>query len=124
MLTCISSVVSFWSESDKASTDPSTSPFKIIFNSLKSPTFKRRPISSRVIFFCERTLCSRCNCKRFAAICLASRSSSITMNLSPEVGAPSIPSRFTGVEGPATLIRLPLSSNIAFTLPEYCPART
>jgi len=49
ILTCISSVDSFWNESVKASTEPSTSPLRIMFNSWKSPKAIRRPISSKVI---------------------------------------------------------------------------
>ena len=51
ILTWISSVDSFWNESVKASTEPSTSPFKIIFNSLKSPSAILRPISAKVSVF-------------------------------------------------------------------------
>ncbi len=49
IFTCISSVESFWNESVNASTEPSTSPFKITFNSLKSPRAIRLPISSKVM---------------------------------------------------------------------------
>ena len=49
IFTCISSVDNFKKESVNASTDPSTSPLRIIFNSLKSPSAILRPISSKVI---------------------------------------------------------------------------
>ena len=51
IFTCISSVDNFWKESVNASTEPSTSPFKIMFNSLKSPKAILRPISSNVNVF-------------------------------------------------------------------------
>ncbi|MNI69851.1 hypothetical protein D3C73_1256230 [compost metagenome] len=61
IFTWISSVDNFNNESDKASIEPSTSPFTIILSSLKLPIAKRRPISSKVICFVARIPCSRCN---------------------------------------------------------------
>ena len=46
-----------------------------MFNSLKSPSAIRLPISSSVMWRCVLTDCSRTNWVRFAAICLASLSS-------------------------------------------------
>ena len=117
MLTCISSVDNFWNESVNASTDPSTSPFNMMLSSLKSPRAIRLPISSKVICRCVRTDCSRTSWVRFAAICFASFSSSNTLNRSPAVGAPSSPSKDTGVDGPASVNSFPRSSCIARTLP-------
>ena len=124
ILMWISSVESFWKESDRASTEPSTSPLRIIFNSLKSPKAILLPISSRVNCFWVLTLCSLTSCVLLAAICLASFSSSKTLNLSPAWGAPSKPKTETGTEGPASLICLPLSSYNALTLPLYWPTKT
>ena len=76
MLIWISSVDNLENESANASTEPSTSPLRIMFNSLNCPNAIRRPISASVMCFCVRTDCSRCNCVRFAAICFASLSSS------------------------------------------------
>jgi len=59
MLTCISSVDNFWKESVSASTEPSTSPFKIMFSSLKSPNAILLPISANVNVFWVLTDCSR-----------------------------------------------------------------
>ncbi len=123
MLTWISSVDSFWRESVSASTEPSTSPLRMMFNSWNSPKAIRRPISSRVMCFWVRTFCSRSNCVRLAAICLASFSSSNTLKESPACGAPSRPSTETGVEGGAASKLFPRSSNMAFTLPLCFPAR-
>ena len=123
ILTCISSVDNFSNESDKASTEPSTSPFKMIFNSLNSPNAIRLPISSRVKCFWVLTLCSLTSCVLLDAICLASFSSANTLNLSPACGAPSKPNTETGIDGPAELIWLPLSSYNALTFPLYWPAK-
>ena len=101
IFTCICSVDNFNKESDNASIEPSTSPLTIMLSSLKLPTAKRRPISSSVMCFCVRKPCSRCSCKRLLAISRASTSLSSTLNLSPAVGAPCIPSTCTGVDGPA-----------------------
>ena len=51
IFTWISSVDNFWKESVSASTEPSTSPFSMMFNSLKSPKAIRLPISSKVNVF-------------------------------------------------------------------------
>ena len=106
IFTWISSVESFWNESVNASTEPSTSPFSITFNSLKSPRAIRLPISSSVIWRWVLTDCSRCNWVRLVAIVFASLSSSNTLNLSPACGAPSNPKTDTGVDGPASIISL------------------
>ena len=58
ILTWISSVDKFSNESVSASTDPSTSPLIITFNSLKSPIAILLPISSRVNCFWVLTFCS------------------------------------------------------------------
>ena len=78
MFTCISSVDSSISESDNASTDPSTSPLTIILSSWKLPIAIRRPISSSVRIFCVRIDCSLANCSRLLAIERASCSLSRT----------------------------------------------
>ena len=122
IFTWISSVDSFWKESVKASTEPSTSPLRMIFNSLKSPRAILRPISSSVNVFWVLTDCSRCNWDLFEAICFAYLSSSNTLNLSTACGAPSNPNIDTGVEGPASLRLFHLSSNMALTLPLCFPA--
>ena len=123
-LICISGVDSLISESLKASTDPSTSPFTTKFNSWKLPTAIRRPISSRVNNLWVRKPNSRCNCSRLLAISRASCSVSITWNTSPAWGAPFKPRIWTGADGPATSIRAFLSLNIAFTFPWLVPANT
>ena len=122
ILTWICSVESFSNESDNASIEPSTSPLTITFNSLKFPIAKRRPISSSVICFWVRNPCSRCNCNLLLATWRASTSLSITLNLSPDVGAPCIPSTWTGVDGPAWSNLTPRSLCKALTLPLYPPA--
>ena len=124
ILICISSLESFWKESESASTEPSTSPLRIIFNSLKSPIAILLPISSKVNCFWVLTLCSLTSWVRFDAIVFASFSSLKTLNLSPACGAPSKPRTATGVEGGASFIWFPLSSYKALTLPLYFPAKT
>ena len=115
ILTWISSVLSLISESERASMDPSTSPFTITFSSWKLPMAIRRPISSSVICLVVLSSCSRCSCSRLLAISLASLSVDITLKLSPACGAPFKPSIKAGVDGPAMLTFLPLSLNMAFT---------
>ena len=117
ILVWILAVDNFCKESERASIDPSTSPLMMMLSSLKSPIANLRPISSSVICFCVRIPCSRCNCKRFEAISRASRSSSITLNLSPAWGAPVKPNTITGVAGPASLIETPRSLCIALIRP-------
>ena len=116
--TCISSVESCMSESERASTDPSTSPFTLMFSCWKFPIAIRRPISSRVSIFCVRIDCSRCNCSRLVAIARASCSVSITLNASPACGAPFSPKISAGSDGLACSIRCSRSLNIAFTRPK------
>ena len=118
MFTWISSVDKFNKASESASMEPSTSPFTIMFNSLKSPIAKRRPISSNVICFVVRNPCSRYNCSRLVAIDFASFSSSKMLNLSPALGAPPIPRTDTGQAGPASFNATPCSSCMARTLPK------
>ncbi len=122
IFTCISSVESFRKESVNASTEPSTSPLRITFNSLKSPNAILRPISSKVIWRWVLTDCSRCNWVRLEAIPFASLSSPNTLNLSPACGAPSRPKIDIGVAGPASFTLCPRSSCIAFTFPLHWPA--
>ncbi|OQA08947.1 MAG: hypothetical protein BWY65_01288 [Firmicutes bacterium ADurb.Bin373] len=55
---------------------------------------------------------------------LASFSSSVTINISPAAGTSEKPITSTGVDGPAFLIRRPLSSIIALTRPIAAPAIT
>ena len=117
IFTWISGVDKFCRASESASIDPSTSPLTIIFNSLKSPIAKRRPISSSVMCLLVRRPCSLYNCSRLAAIDLASFSSSNTWNLSPALGAPLIPNIDNGCAGPATFKGTPCSSCIALTRP-------
>ena len=116
--TTISSVDNFCNESLNASTEPSTSPFIITFNSLKFPNARRRPISSSVICFLVRIPCSRSICALLYAISFASPSSSYTLNFSPACGAPFNPNINAGADGPASSNFLFLSLNMAFTLPK------
>ena len=104
----ISSVESFSNESAKASTDPSTSPFNIKFNSLKLPRAKRRPISSSVMCFLVLIPVSRSICARLVASSLASDSLSNTLNFSPACGAPLKPNTCTGPDGPTLFTFEPL----------------
>ena len=99
ILIWISSVDNLENSLESASTEPSTSPLRMMFNSLNCPNAIRRPISAKVIWRCVLTDCSRINCKRFVAICFASLSSSNTLNLSPAVDAPSKPKIDIGVDG-------------------------
>ena len=122
--TWISGVDNLIKESDKASIEPSTSPFTMMFNSWKFPMAIRLPISSSVICFWVRNPCSRCSCSRLLAKARASFSLPMTLNLSPACGAPFKPSINAGQDGPASSILLPRSLNIAFTCPKYCPAST
>ncbi len=102
--TCISGVDKRINESDKASTDPSTSPFTITLSSWKLPIAIRRPMSSSVRIFCVRIDCSLCSCSRLLAIERASCSLSSTWNLSPACGAPFNPNINAGFAGPASVI--------------------
>jgi len=116
--TAISSVESFCNESLNASTDPSTSPLMITFNSLKLPNARRRPISSSVMCFFARIPCSLNIWARRFAISFASASSSYTLNFSPACGAPFSPRMTAGADGPASSSRLFRSLNMAFTRPK------
>ena len=60
---------------------------------------------------------------RNRAISRALRSSFKTITSSPELGTSDKPKISTGIDGPASLISLPASSNIARTRPNALPAR-
>ena len=111
------SVESLMSESDSASTEPSTSPLTMTLSSLKLPIAIRRPISSRVMCFWVLIPWILMSCSRLLAMALASFSSLMTLNLSPALGAPLRPRTETGVDGPASFTFCPLSLNMAFTRP-------
>ena len=115
--TWICSVDNLINESLNASTEPSTSPLTMMFNSWKLPKAIRRPNSSNVRIFCVRKPCSRANCSRLLVISRASWSLSTTWNVSPAAGAPFNPNTKAGSEGPASLMRWLRSLNIAFTRP-------
>ena len=108
MFTDISSVESFSIESESASIDPSTSPFKTIFNSLKLPSASLLPISSKVTCFLVLSFCSLISCSLFVANSRASLSVSKTLNLSPACGAPLRPNIKIGVAGPTFSLSFPL----------------
>ena len=122
--TWIFSVDSLMSESLIASTEPSTSALTMIFNSLKSPIARRRPISSRPTCFFVRIDCSRCNCSRLFAISRASCSVGNTLNSSPACGAPFRPRIEHGSPGLTSVIFCPRSLNIALIRPWKVPAST
>ena len=107
IFTDISSVESFSMESDNASIDPSTSPFKTIFSSLKFPSASLLPISSKVTCFFVLSVCSLISCSLLVAISLASLSVSNILNLSPACGAPLSPSINIGVAGPTLSFSFP-----------------
>ena len=108
------SVESFNNESDNASTEPSTSPFTITFSCLKFPTVPG------VFRFHQSVMCLRVRMlltakiwPRLAASSRASRSDSIT-TIFHRLVAHHPDQASERVDGPASLIRLPVSSNIAF----------
>src|SRR5256714_1411796 len=116
------SVESFGSISLSTSTEPCTSPFITIPNSLTSPAFscawswwsvRREPLIRAIA-------ASRCLPWRYSTMCRA-LASSVTWKRSPASGTPCRPSTSTGVEGGASLTTRPRSSNIARTLPNTDP---
>ena len=116
-LTLTSSVESFSRDCLIASTEPCTSALTIIANSLTVPSLIWLYKSSndtlweafKVSFFILSFLAS--------AIVLAVFSSLTWINLSPAAGTSDNPKISTGIDGPADLIFLPWSSNIALILP-------
>ena len=67
---------------------------------------------------------SRRRVARFSAVSRATRSSLTTLSVSPAAGTSERPMTSTGIEGPAFLTCLPLSSISARTLPNVPPATT
>ena len=122
ILIWIDSWDNFNNESESASIEPSTSPFTITFNSWKSPKAILLPISSNVICLVVLRPCSLWSCCLLEAICFISFSSSSTLNTSPALAAPFIPRTETGLDGPADSTGFPLSSCMAFILPNSLPA--
>ena len=103
--------------SASASTEPSTSPLRMILSSLKVPRASLLPISSRVMCFWVLKFCSRRICCLWMARVRASLSADITIKLSPAWGAPLSPSICTGMAGPAVGRVWPWWLDMAFTLP-------
>ncbi len=117
IFTTTSSLVSFRRLCFIASTEPCTSAFTTIPNSFKLPSWIWLNRSSSISFalLCEINV---------SAKLLASLSFSQATNTSPAFGTSFRPRISTGIDGPASFTRLPLSSIIALTLPCAEPAAT
>ncbi len=113
----ISFVESFSRTPCNASTDPWTSPFITTLKSIICPSRIFAFKFSRVtLFFPEPSPILSSSC-RLVAMLRACFSSSVTWKGSPAEGILLSPIISTGSDGPAFWIFLPLSSNIALTLP-------
>ncbi len=116
LITCTrtSSPLSLSIELRIASMLPTASALITMFRSLTRPAAMSPETASSVTARVAPSASSR---SRLSARSRASRSLSRTANVSPERGTVFSPITSTGADGPASFTRLPLSSNIALTLP-------
>ena len=124
--TFTSSCASFSTTTWIASALPCTSALIRTATSFCSPAWMRASIWSSVprAPTAAPAALSRCRRSRNSVISRARPSFSTTTNGSPADGAPLRPRISTGVDGPASVIGLPLSSSIARTRPHSEPATT
>ena len=116
--TTTSSLESLSRDCFTASTEPATSALMIRFSSFKFPDWIWEYRSSRDIrSLVSSSIFSRLSLIKVSANVLASLSLSGEMKISPAIGTSLRPRISTGVDGPASFTRRPLSSIIARTLP-------
>ena len=96
----------------------------MIFSVLRSPSLICEKKSSSVTFMRILLASAFCSSLRCATNSRAIFSSLTTWKTSPADGTSDNPTISTGIEGPASLIRLPLSSVITRTRPTAVPATT
>ena len=117
-LTTTSSLESFTRLCFTASTEPCTSAFTMIGSSLTFPALICENRSSKESFaFVSSISLFLLSAMNVSAKLLASFSFWWAMKISPAFGTSLRPRISTGVDGPASLTRLPLSSIMARTLP-------
>ena len=112
-----SSLESFSSEERTASTEPWTSALTMRLRSLISPSCIWLKRSSSVVFCRDLSWESLILSRRSSATWRASLSSGVTWRMSPASGTSLKPMISTGVEGPASWMRSPLSLTMARTRP-------
>ena len=117
-----SSFESFSSEVFTASALPCTSAFTMMLKSFISPCCILANRSSSVTFFATPRVLSFSCCLRSSTSSLAMRSSATALKVSPAPGTSLMPAISTGMDGPASVTRWPLSFIIVLTLPTAVPA--